>query len=455
MASIRIRNKSGSGGIPSGLTQGELAVNLADAVLWVGGTLGNSIFLSGVQSFNGLTGHVWGVTTSTPNTFAELNTFLKGISASGATLGTLIVHRGISAAGGVTFHNNVWVSGQLNVVEGIEASGGVTFANTLYVGETLSVATDISYNGKLVKNGIPQYTMQSVGTTSDLQFIVGATVGDIVFVNGPTGWDGLYVLRRPNTSPPQSTNPLWSRLNGNLPADVNGDGVVNGNDLGVVLAQWGNTQDVYEWSGTPLLMGISDNEGDAFEVKVYGAASGKKSSALKITSNEAVPQIFMKAGTVDVDGGIKVVDYTTGVDQVALIQGSYFANYPILRVRAENISGTTVGGWSEFICGVCFAGGITFSAPVFMGASAPVRMGGLLTLNSGLSAGCGVTFNCLTHFRQGLSASGATLGTLVVNGGATFNGPVYMGTTLTMNSNIRFNSGFGIFGGFVDGGTYN
>jgi len=475
MASIRIRNKADSGGIP-GLTRGELAVNLADRVLWVGGTTDTPIYLSGVQTFNGLTGAVTGVTVGGVNVFTQLNRFEAGISASGATLGTLVVNGGISAAGGitfnslshftqglsaaslsrfneitvnntalfnspiiaygglamitgkttlfdlevsagagitfnslshftqglsgsgatlgrlvvnsgisasggVTFHNNVWVGGLLTANGGISAAGGVTFENTVYVGQTLSLG------GNLVKNGAVQYLIQSVGTTSDLRYLQGVTTGSVVFVS-QTNYDGLYVLRLVGSTP------LWSRVNGNLPADINGDGVVDGIDLAGVLAAFGATTGVYSWSGTPLQMGISDNKSDAFEIKVFGVATGKKSSAFRITSNEAVPQIFMKAGTVDVDGGIKVVDYTTGVDQVALIQGSYFANYPILRVRAENVSGTTVGGWSEFICGVCFAGGITF------------------------------------------------------------NGPVYMGATLTMNSNIRFNSGFGI-GGFVDGGTYN
>lgn len=488
MASIRIRNKAVSGGIP-GLTKGELAVNLADAVLWVGGTTDTPIYLSGVQTFNGLTGAVTGVTVGGANVFTQLNTFqagisassatlgtlvvnngisaaggitfnslshfTKGLSGSGATLGTLVVNSGISASGGVTFHNNVWVGGLLTANGGISAAGGVTFANTLYVGQTLGVGSDISYSGKLVKNGIAQYTMQSVGTTSDLRYLSGVTTGDVVYVNGPAGYDGLYVLRLiNNTIPP--LGPVWARLNGNTPADVNGDGIIDSYDLAAVLAGWGDADDVYGWSGTPLTMAITDNNGDAFEVKVYGATAGKKTSAFKITSNDPlVPQIFMKAGTVDVDGGLKVQDFTAGMNQVALIEGGQFANYPILRVRSLNADlDPIVAGWSEFMCGVCFAGGVSFSGPVFMGASAPVRMGGLLTLNSGLSAGCGVTFNCLTHFTQGLSASGATLGTLVVNGGATFNGPVYMGVTLTMNSNIKFNSGYGINAGFVDAGWY-
>lgn len=551
MATIRIKSKATTGGVPGGLTRGELAVNLADKILYVGAaTAGDpAIYLSGVQTFNGLTGAVGGVCGSVANTFSALQSFnagvcaygatfsnfivckqgiylspgginfmdgsgnvqtdsslwqpggdksiavgrgaiagglpslsntennvavgyfagayygsgtvyltgasgsifigadtranandqvnqivigtssigdgsnttvignsqitstrvygllstnggvsaagatfgglvsaLAGVSASGATLGTLVVSSGISASGGVTFHNNVWVGGLLTANGGISAAGGVTFANNVYVGQTLSLG------GNLVKNGALQYLIQSVGTTSDLPFVQGVTTGSVVFVS-QTNYDGLYVLRLVGSTP------LWSRVNGNLPADINGDGVVDGIDLAGVLAAYGASTGVYSWSGTPLQMGISDNKGDAFEIKVFGVATGKKSSALKITSDEAVPQIYMKAGTVRMDSDLEITptgDYTTTISQVT----------GVIETGFIHATGFTAGGK-----GSTFDGNLT--------------VGNLLTLNGGLSAG-----------------------------GATFTAPVYMGATLTMNSNIRFNSGYGITGGFVDAGWY-
>jgi hypothetical protein len=61
-----------------------------------------------VSSFNGLTGAVTGVTTSVANTFTALQSFSAGISASGATLGTLsnnlrITSNSVIASSGFTF----------------------------------------------------------------------------------------------------------------------------------------------------------------------------------------------------------------------------------------------------------------------------------------------------------------------------------------------------------------
>ena len=79
-AIIKIKNSSTLASVPSGLTAGEMAVNLADKKLYIGGTSGTNVtFLdstSSVGSFNGLTGAVQGVSAAVAGT---------GISVSGAT----------------------------------------------------------------------------------------------------------------------------------------------------------------------------------------------------------------------------------------------------------------------------------------------------------------------------------------------------------------------------------
>jgi hypothetical protein len=430
MAVIRIKNKDTPNGVPSGLTQGELAVNLSDRSLYVGGTVGNSIFISGVQSFNGATGDVLGAGLA-GNTFTGLNHFQAGISAAGATIGTLIVHRGISASGGATFDGFVNVVGGISaagatigtliVHNGISASGGVTFHNTLYVGQTLS------FGGNLVNpEGYVVSTILSIGTTGD--FPEDAVTGDIVFVRGPVPTqDGIYFYN----------GSVWVKLTPAYnPADTNGDGVVDGVDLATILAGWSSNYSINNFTNpdpgitrAKFEIGLEDLYDDSFEIKVFGASgeTNKKTSILKITTDDAVPQIFMKAGTVEMDSDLKIYpmgDYTTTIKQTGFMETGYL-----------HVLGSTAGGK-----------GSTYDGNVYVG--------GLLTLNGGLSAGCGVTFNCLVDFTAGLSASGATLGTLLVNGGSTFNGPVYMGATLTMNSNIRFNPGYGITGGFIDAGWY-
>ena len=74
----------------------------------------------GVHSFNGKTGAVTGASLGA-NTFTELNTFNAGISASGATLGTLTVNSGAT------------VGGRLDVGSVLDVAGGVTLDSTLDV----------------------------------------------------------------------------------------------------------------------------------------------------------------------------------------------------------------------------------------------------------------------------------------------------------------------------------
>ena len=73
---LRIKRGTTNANAPSGLTAGEMAINLVDKKLYVGGTAGtNVVFLDSTSS----------VGLSTANTFTQLNTFSAGISASGAT----------------------------------------------------------------------------------------------------------------------------------------------------------------------------------------------------------------------------------------------------------------------------------------------------------------------------------------------------------------------------------
>lgn len=100
MAKVRIRRGNG---VPSGLTFGELAYDATSKKLYVGVTSGSELLTStdgGVSSFNGLTGAVSGVTTTTANTFTALQTFSQGITALGATLGTLRMRTIGGAEGG-------------------------------------------------------------------------------------------------------------------------------------------------------------------------------------------------------------------------------------------------------------------------------------------------------------------------------------------------------------------
>ena len=67
IATLKIKNSSTLASVPSGLTAGEMAINIADKKLYIGGTGGRNIIFydatSSVGSFNGLTGAVQGVSS--------------------------------------------------------------------------------------------------------------------------------------------------------------------------------------------------------------------------------------------------------------------------------------------------------------------------------------------------------------------------------------------------------
>ena len=78
---LRIKRGTTNANAPSGLTAGEMAINLVDKKLYVGGTAGtNTIFLDSTAV----------AVLGTANTFTALNSFNAGISASGGTFSGLI-----------------------------------------------------------------------------------------------------------------------------------------------------------------------------------------------------------------------------------------------------------------------------------------------------------------------------------------------------------------------------
>lgn len=97
---------------PSGLTQYELAVDLANKRIFIGNTGGTGDIVAQyiqnyVISFNGLTGAVTGVTTGTTNTFGPLQTFTNGISCAGATFNRLIISTAGFSGTGITLSGNL------------------------------------------------------------------------------------------------------------------------------------------------------------------------------------------------------------------------------------------------------------------------------------------------------------------------------------------------------------
>ena len=178
MAKIITKYNKISGTPPSGLTTGELAVNLTTGKVYIGGTAGTiNLSDSYVNSFNGRTGAV----------------------------------QGVSAANGFT--------------------GAVTWA--------AGTGLDISSGGGTITYGIGAgyALLRSVGSTADLLDIDNPSIGDLVFVQNPNGtyyyWD-YYIAGA--TYEWINISVISNALQG----DLNNDGLINGADLGILLSTWGS-----------------------------------------------------------------------------------------------------------------------------------------------------------------------------------------------------------------------
>ena len=163
---VKIKRRTMDATPPAGLTVGEIAINLVDKKLYVGGNGGtNVIFLDSsavVTSFNGITGAVTGITAGGANTFTALNSFNAGISAAG----------GVTLAGtlqGTTAN----FTGLVSSAGGFSGAGtNLTNVAKLNTSNTFSAGSTLTLNGVAVQT---QFTNNSIiftegyddGTTKD------------------------------------------------------------------------------------------------------------------------------------------------------------------------------------------------------------------------------------------------------------------------------------------------
>lgn len=197
---LRIKRGTTNANAPSGLTAGEMAINLVDKKLYVGGTAGtNVIFLDSTSS----------VGLGTANTFKALQSFSAGISASGATfsspitipintapaitIGNAASHNltlgSIDSAGEIVQTGNP--SGTLNIRQeggGIVSigdylgSGNVTYISVEDVDSTINIDAAIINTGVLSANG---YILSSSGIQAKTASysLVAADNGKIITMN--------------------------------------------------------------------------------------------------------------------------------------------------------------------------------------------------------------------------------------------------------------------------------
>ena len=172
---------SGSGGVSS--ITGGTGISVS------GATGAVTITNTGVRSFNGLTGAVSGVTTSTANTFTALQTFSNGINASGATLSGTVSISGLSnPTTDSQAANKAYVD--LVATTGVHYHDPVLLAST----DAETFATGVTYN-----NGTSGVGATLTKTASFARINIDSTdgsTGDRILIRSATTqqWNGIYTV---------------------------------------------------------------------------------------------------------------------------------------------------------------------------------------------------------------------------------------------------------------------
>lgn len=191
MATVKIKYSTTPFSTPSGLTTGELAVNIHERRVFIGST-GGSVDITGVRTFNGLTGDVSGVTTSVANTFTALQTFNSGISAAGGTFSALTRFTGgittntLHVSGGATFSGPNLVTFTTGITAGIVRSPAI-ITNSISAPQQSSGVIDIGtvggqsvYIGDIYGNNETYAFIEVTDSVSESRVVVSNGYGDVV-----------------------------------------------------------------------------------------------------------------------------------------------------------------------------------------------------------------------------------------------------------------------------------
>ena len=160
----------------------------------------------GVQSFNGLTGAVAGVTTSAANIFTALNTFSAGLSASGAT-----------------FANDIKVNG-VNI-----GLGGGNVASNLGIGKGALTGNSTGLFNTAVGSGAMEIGTNSYSVAFGFNALHSCTGGGIN--NVALGSNTLSTISSASNNVAIGTNTLQNLVDGNYNVSIGGESL-GGNGYG-------------------------------------------------------------------------------------------------------------------------------------------------------------------------------------------------------------------------------
>ena len=247
----------------------------------------------------------------------------SGISPTGLTTGELAVN---------ILDKKLYIGG----------AAGLTGAVTWAAGTGL----DVSSGGGAITYGIGAgfALLRSVGNTGDLDLISNPSVGDLVFVQNPNGtyyyWD-YYAA---------GGTLAWiniSLISNALQGDLNGDGSVNGADLGILLAGWG------DYTNRSLTVGVKDGITGAFKIFADGSGNPKKQDMVVVSTEGTTSEFRVNTnnlyftGVVQINGegaeiALEVLNGSTHVGNLVVSDGVDVYNG--LNIISGGISGGFIDG---------------------------------------------------------------------------------------------------------------
>jgi hypothetical protein len=383
LATVKIKYSTTPFSTPSGLTTGELAVNIHERRVYIGST-GGSVDITGVRTFNGLTGDVTGVTTSVANTFTALQTFNSGISAAGGTFSALT-----RFTGGITTNT-------------LHVSGGATFSGPNLVAFTTGITAGIVRSPAIVTNSI------SAPQQSGGQIDIATDGAQTVYIGDFYGNNETYTFIEVTDSFGDS-RVVVSSVYGDV---VIGDAYGNGNQTRMVLNDQNQTLDFYG-SRFSINAGLSA-AGATFgnDIGVNGVRVGRGGG--NISSNTVLGSSALGAnttGTQNVAIGIQALNGATNAGgNIAIGRRALFTTTAGDNVGIGNNAATNLTSGSENVyigSGVAANSGSSQneiviganttgrgSNTVTIGNSSVVTtfVSGVLNASSGISASGGITF---------------------------------------------------------------
>jgi hypothetical protein len=362
-------------------------------------TAGSSITVTnlGVQTFNGLTGAVGGVTTSAANTFTALNTF----------------NAGISAAGGVTFAGDIAVNGGDITTSSATATVFNTTTTNLSIG---SAATTL--------------TMGATSGTASIRnsnIILGTSSSTFI------------------ATPVSTNNDLYISPYGNLLLAPSSSSVGDGTYASVVVTNSTDAAGQVQIAGGDLYLGTKSVDGAVFtSVNVIFEGSGNADSN-KTTVTVDNPTANRTITLPNASGTVALTSQLMGA-----VNGSTAATNAVTSfngltgaVTGASLGANTFTGLNTFNSGITtsfiyVSTGSTFGARVDVAGILDV-VGGVTMESTSDHAGAARFASTLVSTGSITANGGLTASTLDVSGTARTTGNMTVGATLTVTGNLLVN----------------